>query len=65
LAGLPDLIAILRQNTGNAFLDIGEVSLAEGGGYPHWSAEEVALAGKKRFPLKELVPLSYTIRHLL
>ena len=42
LAGLPDLIAMLRQNTENAFLDIGEVSLAEGGGYPHWSAEEVA-----------------------
>jgi hypothetical protein len=33
---------MLRQNTGNAFLDIGEVSLAEGGGYPHWSAQEVA-----------------------
>jgi hypothetical protein len=42
LAGFPDLIAMLRQNTGNAFLDIGEVSLAEGGGYPHWSAQEVA-----------------------
>jgi hypothetical protein len=24
-----------------------------------------ALAGKKRFPLKELVPLSYTVGHLL
>ncbi|MCB0009870.1 MAG: hypothetical protein KDE04_25570, partial [Anaerolineales bacterium] len=42
LAALPDLLAMLDQDTGNAWLDIGEISLAEGGGYPTWSRENVA-----------------------
>jgi hypothetical protein len=41
LDALADLIAMLDQNTGNAWLDIGEMSLAEGGGYPVWSRENV------------------------
>jgi hypothetical protein len=41
LDALADLIAMLDQNTGNAWLDIGEMSLAEGGGYPVWSQENV------------------------
>jgi hypothetical protein len=32
---------MLDQNTGNAWLDVGEMSLAEGGGYPEWSRENV------------------------
>ena len=41
LAALPDLIQMLEQNTGNVWLDMGEISLAEGGGYPEWSRETV------------------------
>lgn len=41
LAALPDLIQMLDHNTGNAWLDVGEISLAEGGGYPEWSWENV------------------------
>ncbi len=41
LAALPDLIQMLDHNTGNAWLDVGEISLAEGGGYPEWSRENV------------------------
>jgi hypothetical protein len=38
---LPDLIQMLDQSTGNVWLDMGEISLAEGGGYPEWSQENV------------------------
>jgi hypothetical protein len=41
LAALPDLIQMLDQDTGNIWLDVGEMSLAEGGGYPEWSRENV------------------------
>jgi len=41
LAALPDLIQMLDHNTGNVLLDVGEISLAEGGGYPEWSWENV------------------------
>lgn len=41
LAALPDLIQMLEHDTGNVWLDVGEMSLAEGGGYPHWSLEQV------------------------
>ena len=34
LAALPDLIEMLDYNTGNWWLDVGEMSLMEGGGYP-------------------------------
>jgi hypothetical protein len=40
---LPDLIEMLIQGTGNIWLDIGEISLMEGGGYPEWDPAEVAL----------------------
>ena len=30
-----------NQDTGNAWLDVGEMSLAEGGGYPVWNQENV------------------------
>ena len=39
---LPDLIEMLIQDTGNIWLDIGEISLMEGGGYPEWDPAEVA-----------------------
>jgi hypothetical protein len=42
LDALPDLIEMLEESCGNFWLDVGELSLAEGGGYPVWSAEEVA-----------------------
>ncbi|NKQ35204.1 MAG: hypothetical protein HF973_06245 [Chloroflexi bacterium] len=42
LAALPDLILMLDHNTGNVWLDVGECALADGGGYPIWSAENVA-----------------------
>lgn len=42
LNALPDLILMLDHNTGNAWLDVGELSLAEGGGYPQWNADDVA-----------------------
>ena len=42
LAGLPDLLLMLDHNTGNPWCDIGEISLADGGGYPPWSREDVA-----------------------
>jgi hypothetical protein len=32
---------MLDHNTGNVWLDVGEMSLAEGGGYPEWSRENV------------------------
>lgn len=41
LDALPDLIEMLDHNTGNSFLDVGELSLAEGGGYPPWNREDV------------------------
>jgi hypothetical protein len=41
LDALPDLIEMLHQDTGNAWLDVGEMSLAEGGGYPVWNQENV------------------------
>ena len=41
LAGLPDLIEMLDCNTGNMWLDTGELSLADCNGYPRWSAEAV------------------------
>jgi hypothetical protein len=30
---------MLDHNTGNAWLDVGEINLAVGGGYPEWSRE--------------------------
>ena len=41
MAALPDLIEMLDYNTGNWWLDVGEMSLMEGGGYPLWKAENV------------------------
>ena len=41
LDALPDLIEMLNHSTGNVWLDVGEVSLAEGGGYPPWERENV------------------------
>jgi hypothetical protein len=41
LDALPDLIEMLHQDTGNAWLDVGEMSLAEGGGYPVWNQENI------------------------
>jgi hypothetical protein len=41
LAVLPDLVRMLDYSTGNVWLDVGEMSLAEGGGYPEWSRENV------------------------
>lgn len=40
---LPDLIEMLIQDTGNIWLDVGEISLMESGGYPKWDPTEVAL----------------------
>ena len=42
LDALPDLILMLDHNTGNAWLDVGELSLSEGGGYPQWNPDDVA-----------------------
>lgn len=42
LAALPDLILMLNHATGNAWIDVGEMALAEGGGYPQWRPDEVA-----------------------
>lgn len=42
LDALPDLVEMLDHSTGNAWLDVGECALAEGGGYPLWNPEEVA-----------------------
>jgi hypothetical protein len=42
LAALPELILMLDHSTGNAWLDTGEYTLAEGGIYPTWSRENVA-----------------------
>lgn len=42
LDALPDLIEMLDHSTGNSWLDVGELSLAEGGGYPQWTPEDVA-----------------------
>lgn len=47
LAALPDLIQMLDYSTGNAWLDVGEMSLAEGGGYPEWSRENVDWLGEE------------------
>lgn len=41
LDALPDLIEMLDHSTGNSWLDVGELSLAEGGGYPLWNQEDV------------------------
>lgn len=41
LDGLPDLIEMLTHSTGNLWLDVGEISLMEGGGYPSWNRENV------------------------
>ncbi|MBK8986291.1 MAG: hypothetical protein IPM39_09450 [Chloroflexi bacterium] len=42
LDALPDLIEMLDHNTGNSWLDTGEMALVEGGGHPPWTAENVA-----------------------
>ena len=42
LAALPDLILMLNHATNNAWIDVGEMALAEGGGYPQWRPDEVA-----------------------
>jgi hypothetical protein len=42
LDALPDLIEMLAHNTGNWWLDTGEMALAESGGHPPWTAENVA-----------------------
>ena len=42
LDALPDLVEMLEHSTGNAWLDVGECALAEGGGYPLWNPEDVA-----------------------
>lgn len=42
LNALPDLIEMLDHNTNNSWLDIGELSLLDGDGYPQWQADEVA-----------------------
>lgn len=47
LNALPDLILMLDHNTGNVWLDVGELSLAEGGGYPQWNADDVAWLAKE------------------
>jgi hypothetical protein len=47
LAALPDLIRMLDCSTGNVWLDVGEMSLAEGGGYPEWSRENVDWLGEE------------------
>lgn len=44
---LPDLIEMLIQGTGNVWLDIGEISLMEGGGYPEWDPAEVAFLAEE------------------
>jgi hypothetical protein len=41
LVALPDLIEMLDHSTGNSFLDVGELSLSEGGGYPPWKQGDV------------------------
>ena len=43
LKSLPDLILMLEHNTGNFWLDVGECALADSGGYPPWTAENVIL----------------------
>lgn len=42
LVALPDLILMLNHATDNAWIDVGEMALAEGGGYPQWRSDEVA-----------------------
>ena len=42
LNALPDLLLMLDHATGNVWLDVGEIALAEGGGYPQWQPDEVA-----------------------
>ena len=41
LAALPDLIQMLFAETSNIWLDVEELSLAESGGFPQWSLENV------------------------
>lgn len=41
LTALPDLILMLEHNTGNDWLDVGEIALAESGGYPSWHPETI------------------------
>jgi hypothetical protein len=47
LAALPDLIEMLSQSTNNLWLDIGEIALMEGGGYPQWDPQEVAFLAEE------------------
>lgn len=42
LDALPDLIQMLAHETDNPWLDIGEIAIGEGDGYPPWEAETVA-----------------------
>jgi hypothetical protein len=41
LDALPDLIEMLGHHSGNFWLDVGEIALAESDGYPLWDREEV------------------------
>lgn len=42
LDALSDLILMLDHNTDNAWLDVGELALSEGGGYPQWHSADIA-----------------------
>ena len=47
LHGLPDLIEMLNGCTDNLWLDVGELSLMEGGGYPQWDPVEVEMLAEE------------------
>ncbi len=47
LHGLPDLIEMLMGCTDNLWLDVGELSLMEGGGYPQWDPVEVEMLAEE------------------
>ena len=62
LDALPDLILMLDHNTGNAWLDVGELSLSEGGGYPQWNPDDVAWLAEE---WRKAAPILDRIQRLL
>lgn len=44
LAALPDMVAMVQEETGNAWLDFSYEYLAETGAYPHWDSDYQWLA---------------------
>lgn len=62
LDALPDLILMTEHTTGNPWLDVGEMTLIEGNGFPLWEREEIVWLTEQ---WSEAQPILQRVDHLL